>query len=131
MKNVPMFLLVAKGGAKMESIAAAVEALSTYDLEETKRALHYLVSQGEQAALEHILPLTAHPDVAIRYFAKRAVTILRKRAGLISEEVEAPAVVEENITVAEEKKAVPVTRRNFSSSRAPRRPDYFKVSIVI
>ena len=126
-----MFLLVAKGGAKMESIAAAVEALSTYDLEETKRALHYLVSQGEQAALEHILPLTAHPDVAIRYFAKRAVTILRQRAGLIHEKMETPAFVEENVTVVEEKKSVPITRRNFSQSSLPKRPDYFKVSIVI
>ncbi len=115
----------------MESIAAAVEALSTYDLEETKRALQYLVTQGEQAALEHILPLTAHPDVAIRYFAKRAVSILRKRAGLVPEKPPIPEVLPDPITVAQERRQAPVTKRKFSSSRVPKRPDYFKVSIVI
>jgi len=55
----------------VENIAQAIEALESYDLERTKEALHYLIRAGELRAIEHILPLTQHPDVALRHFAKK------------------------------------------------------------
>ena len=65
----------------MENVAAALEALGTYDLESTKKALAFLIEHGDPAVVGKILPLTAHPDVAIRYFAKRAVAHLRSVHG--------------------------------------------------
>lgn len=61
----------------MHDVAEALEGLKSYDLEVTKEALGWLVTRGEVTALEAVLPLTQHPDVAIRHFAKRAVAALR------------------------------------------------------
>jgi hypothetical protein len=56
---------------------AALEALDSYDPAETKRGLRFLVDEGDFQALSRILPLTQHPDPAIRFVAKRAAKELR------------------------------------------------------
>ena len=73
----------------MENMAAAIDALGSYDVELTRKALSFLVKGGFGSAVKYILPLTVHPDVAIRFFAKKAVRIIRSRQaqGLSSESV--------------------------------------------
>ena len=63
----------------MENMAAAIDALGSYDVELTRKALSFLVKGGFDSATKYILPLTVHPDVAIRFFAKKAVRIMRAR----------------------------------------------------
>ena len=69
----------------MENIAAAIEGLHSYDIETTRTSLHFLVKHGSQAAVKYILPLTVHPDVAIRFFAKKAIRIIRAKPDIIEE----------------------------------------------
>lgn len=59
------------------TLEAAYDALDSYDPAATKRALRYLVDAGEISALPRILPLTQHPQAAIRFVAKRAAQELR------------------------------------------------------
>lgn len=55
----------------------ALEALESYDPALTKRALRFLVDQGDPRVLPRVLPLSQHPDAAIRFVAKRAIKELR------------------------------------------------------
>ena len=60
--------------------AQADEALDSFEPGTTKRAVRYLVDVRDHEALPRILPLTQHPDAAIRFVAKRAVKELRSLA---------------------------------------------------
>ncbi len=61
----------------INDLATALDGLDSYDPALTKRALRFLVDQGEIEALPKILPLIQHPSPAIRFVAKRAVAELR------------------------------------------------------
>ncbi len=69
----------------MENMSAAIDALGSYDVELTRKALAFLVRGGFDSAVKYIMPLTVHPDVAIRFFAKKAVRILRTRQKAVSQ----------------------------------------------
>lgn len=63
--------------APIQDREAALEALESYEPATTKRALRFLVDQKDFQALPRILPLTQHPDPAIRFVAKRAARELQ------------------------------------------------------
>jgi hypothetical protein len=63
----------------MDNMAAAVDALGSYDVEVTRKALSFLVRGGFDSAIKYIMPLSVHPDVAIRFFAKKAIRLIRER----------------------------------------------------
>lgn len=66
--------------------AQAYEALDSFEPGLTKRAMRFLVDVRDAEALPRILPLTQHPDAAIRFVAKRAVKELRQVAAPIARE---------------------------------------------
>ena len=120
----------------MENVAQAIEALKSYDLEDTKQALRYLIREGELCAIEHVLPLTQHPDVALRYFAKRALRILRDRVARST-----PPSASSGDAAARETAPSPAPRvaewfprrseLEEPEHRRPSRPEFFRIDVVI
>lgn len=133
----------------MQDTAQAIDALGSFDVDVTKEALVWLADHGEITALEHVLPLSAHPDVAIRWFAKKALRALRERARAQvrprppvrgggeegQEERHEQRVAAAAAAAAARLEAVrspgvgtgaPLRHRTL-----PNRPDFFKVDVVI
>jgi len=72
------YFLSTKGVLSME-MSTAIEGLESYDVELTRKSLKFLIQSGSDTAIKYIMPLTIHPDVAIRYIAKKAVKLIRSK----------------------------------------------------